>query len=69
MFLNDLRDEFSLSEDDLSIWYKLITKQLDQHAPIKTRRVNSKHIPELFFSEIAQARKNRDVHKKAEKLG
>ena len=43
---------------------KLITKQLDQHAPIKTRRVKSKHMPEWFSSEIAQARKNRDIHKK-----
>ena len=71
LFLNDLTEElsqFSLSEsdieDDLSTWYKLITKQLDQHAPIKTRRVRSKHMPEWFSSEIAQARKNRDIHKK-----
>ena len=71
LFLNDLTDKlshFSLSEsdieDDLSTWYKLITKQLDQHAPIKTRRVKSKRMPECFFSGIAQARKNRDIHKK-----
>ena len=71
LFLNDLTEElsqFSLSEsdieDDLSTWYKLITKQLDQHAPIKTRRVKSKQMPEWFSSEIAQARKNRDIHKK-----
>ena len=69
MFLNDLTDELSLfslseSEDDLSTWYKLITKQLDQHAPIKTRWEKSKHMPECFSTEIAQAGKNRDIHKK-----
>ena len=53
LFLNDLTDELSkisLSEPDmeydLSTWYKLISKQLDQQAPIKTRRVKSKLMPE-----------------------
>ena len=71
LFLNDLTDElsrFALSEtdieDDLSTYYKSITKQFDQRAPIKTRQVKSKHMPEWLSSEIAQARKNRDIHKK-----
>ena len=55
LFLKDLKDElsnFSLSEsnieDDLSTWYKMLTKQLDQHATIKSKRVKSNHMPEWF---------------------
>ena len=71
LFLNDLTDEwsqFSLSEsdieDDLSTWYKLITKQLDHRTPVKTKWVKSKHMLEWFSSKIAQARKNRYIQKK-----
>ena len=71
LFLRDLSEElsrFSISEsdiaNDLSLWYKILIKQLDQHAPVKTKRVKPKHMPPWFSPEIAQARTNRDINKK-----
>ena len=36
---------------------------LDKHAPIKTRRVKSKRLPDWFTSNILNARRTRDYYK------
>ena len=38
---------------------------LDKHAPIKTRRVKSKRLPDWFTSDILNARRTRDYYKRA----
>ena len=65
LFLRDLSEElnrFSVSEsdieNDLSLWYNILIKQLDQYAPVKTKQVETKHMPPWFNPEIAQARTN-----------
>ena len=44
------RTSFTLSssnvDDDFQSWFSIIQKQLDRHAPLKTRRVKSQHLPE-----------------------
>ena len=71
LFLKDLSEEFSkysISESDIednfSVWYNIFTKQLNQHAPVKSKRVKTKHMPLWFNPEINAARKNRDFYKK-----
>lgn len=58
---------FTLSQsdinDDVDSWYAIINKHLNRHAPIKTRRVKSKRLPDWFTPEIMKARKNRDNSK------
>lgn len=49
--------------DDVDSWYAIINKHLNRHAPIKTRRVKSKRLPDWFTPEIMKARKNRDNSK------
>ena len=60
---NDL-DNFSANKmdinEDISIWYSIILKHLDYHAPYKIKRVRTKHLPEWYNDEIASARKMRD---------
>ena len=48
---------------DISVWYKIIQKHLDQHAPYKTSRVKTKKLPEWYNQEIALARRKRDNFK------
>lgn len=71
LFLSNLAKEFesfglsqSDIEEDVSRWYTLLLKQLDRHAPIKTRRVKTKRLPDWFTQDIAHARKLRDVQKR-----
>ena len=71
LFLKDLSEEFSKYsisesdiEDDFSVWYNIFTKQLNQHAPVKTKRVKTKQMPLWFNPEITAARKNRDFYRK-----
>ena len=75
LFLSDLDSDlesFTLSntnvDDDFTSWFTIIQKQLDKHAPIKTRRVKSQRLPELCTSEIVAARGSRDSFKKDKKL-
>ena len=69
-FTSELSNElsaFTLSQsdinDDVDSWYAIINKHLNRHAPIKTRRVKSKRLPDWFTPEIMKARKNRDNSK------
>ena len=59
-FLADLSldlDNFEISytntvEDDLAAWSTTMTKHLNKHAPIKTKRVKTKRLPDWFTPEI-----------------
>ena len=71
IFLSDLGSDlesFTLSnsnvDDDFTSWFSIIQKQLDKHAPIKTRRVKSQRLPEWCTPEIVAARRTRDSFKK-----
>ena len=70
-FLADLSEDFcqySVSESDietdLTAWYNILLNRLNQHAPIKTKRVKTKRMPPWYNSDIAQARRYRDMNKK-----
>ena len=71
LFLSDLGtdlESFTLSasnvDDDLTSWFSIIQKQLDKHAPIRSRRVKSQRLPEWCTPEILTARRMRDGYKK-----
>ena len=49
--------------EDCTAWYSAIKRLLDHHAPLKTRRVKSKRLPEWFSEEILESRKQRDRNK------
>lgn len=51
-------------DDDIAKWYELFLKQLDQHAPVKIKRVKTNHLPEWFSNDISQARRLRDLSKR-----
>ena len=44
-------------DDDFTKWFSVIQNHLDRHAPLKTRRVKSKRMPEWFTPDIRDARK------------
>ena len=60
--LSDLANDFntfSVSQsdidDDITTWYECILKQLDRHAPVKTKRIKTKRLPKWYKTETAQA--------------
>ncbi|MEW8545692.1 MAG: hypothetical protein AB2693_19395 [Candidatus Thiodiazotropha sp.] len=64
---NDLNtfeaDKYSIDED-LSVWYSLILKHLNNHAPIKSKRVKNKRMPDWFTPDISQMQSLRDKSKR-----
>ena len=52
-------------DDDFTHWLSIVQGNLDKHAPIKTRRVKSKRLPDWFTPAILSARKMRDTFKRA----
>ena len=71
-FLSDLATEYesfylsnSSVDEDFTLWYSIVQRNLDKHAPIKTRRVKSKRLPDWFTSDILNARRTRDYYKRA----
>ena len=50
--------------EDLSSWYDIVLKHLNQHAPYKTKRVKTSKLPDWYNDEIAQARRKRDDFKR-----
>ena len=69
--MRDLSEDlcrFSVSESDietdLASWYDLLLRHLNQHAPVKTKRLKTKGMPSWYNTDIAQARKNRDLSKR-----
>ena len=49
----------------MTTWFSVIQNHLDRHAPLKTRRVKSKRMPEWFTPDIRDARKLRDHYKRS----
>lgn len=75
LFLQDLSEDpstFSVSQMDVEAdfykWSSILMRQLNKHAPVKTKRVKTKHMPVWFIIDITTARKYRDLNKKEEKL-
>ena len=76
-FLADLSEDFSrysVSESDietldLTAWYDILLNRLNQHAPIKTKRVKPKRMPPWYNPAIAQASRYRDMNKKNYETG
>ena len=50
--------------EDLNIWYSFLLKHLNNHAPIKSKRVKSKRMPEWFTPDIIQMQSLRDKTKR-----
>lgn len=51
-------------DDDLSIWQSLVLKHLNNHAPLKTKRVKNKRLPDWFTPDISNMQFLRDKSKK-----
>ena len=58
-FISDIAnnlDEFAADkssiDEDLNIWYSFLLKHLNNHAPIKSKRVKSKRMPDWFTPDI-----------------
>ena len=51
--------------DDFAKWFSVIQIHLDRHAPLKTRRVKSKRMPEWFTPDILDEGKLRDHYKRS----
>ena len=68
-YLGSDLESFSLSnsnvDDNFTDWFSIIQKQLDKHAPIKTRRDKTQRLPEWCTPEIVTARRMWDSFKKA----
>lgn len=70
-FLTDLSnnlENFELNhqvvDEDFAALHSIITRCLDKHAPIKTKRVKSDRLPVWYSPEIGEARKARDNFKR-----
>ena len=50
--------------EDISVWYGIILKHLDHHAPCKTSRVKTNKLPQWHNQDIALARRKRDSFKR-----
>ena len=59
---SDILVDFDINEA-CSSWIKTIQHQLDHHAPVKSRRVKQKRLPEWSYQEILTTRKLRDISK------
>ena len=67
LFLNDLENDliaFTATlhniDDDFATWHSIVMKHLDNHAPMKSKRVKSKRLPDWFTPEILCMQKQRD---------
>lgn len=69
---NDLNtfvaDKFNI-DDDFSIWYSLILNNLNNKAPIKSKRVKHKRMPEWFTPDITRMQALRDKCKRLKQWG
>ena len=54
-------------DDDFVLWFSLILKHLNIHAPIKTKRVKTKRLPYWFTPEIAEIQKRLDTSKRSKR--
>ena len=60
---NDILVDCAINEA-CSTWIKTIQHQLDHHAPVKSRRVKQKRLPEWSNQEILKTRKLSDISKR-----
>ena len=51
-------------DDDFVIWFSLILKQLNVHAPLKTRRVKAKRLTDWFTPDITEMQRKRDTSRR-----
>ena len=51
-------------EDDFSTWFSIIYKNLNEHAPLKNKRVKHKRLPEWFTPDINEMQHKRDLSKR-----
>ena len=70
-FLNELAKDLETFEtdqetvnSDFVVWSSIILKHLDKHAPIKTKRVKTKRLPDWFNQDIVKMQKLRDTCKR-----
>ena len=71
LFLTDLAndlDTFKVGQchvdEDFTIWYAILLQQLDNHAPIRNKRVKTKRLPEWFTPQISQTQELGDNSKR-----
>ena len=62
--LNSFVADKSCIDDDFAIWYSLILNNLNNHAPIKTKRVKHKRTPDWFTPDITRMQNLRDKCKR-----
>ena len=70
-FISDIANDLdafaadkSSIDEDLNIWYSFLLKHLNNHAPIKSKRVKSKRMPDWFTPDIIQMQSLRDKTKR-----
>ena len=51
-------------DGNFNTWLSVITKHFDNNAPVKTKRVKHKRVPECFIPEFTQMQKLRDKSKR-----
>ena len=62
--INSYVADKSCIDDDFAIWYSLILNNLNNHAPIKTKRVKHKRTPNWFTPDITYMQNLRDKSKR-----
>ena len=62
--LNNIRFEHGNSDSIFSLWVSSFVSVLDEHAPVKTKRVKHDIQPEWLNEDIKDAIKNRNIHHK-----
>ena len=71
LFLHELTKDLEkftpyhlIVDDDFVIWFSLIVKQLNVHAPLKPRRVKAKRLPDWFTPDITEMQRKRDISRR-----
>ena len=62
--LNNIRFEHGNSDSNFSLWVSSFVSVLDEHVPVKTKRVRHDIQPEWLNEDIKDAIKNRNIHHK-----
>ena len=65
--LKTFTQDHLIVDDDFVIWFSLILKQLNVHAPLKTRRVKAKRLPDWFTPDITEMQRKRDTSRRLKK--
>ena len=62
--MNEFLPSRTAIDGDIALWNAIIMKQLEQHAPIKSKKVNCKRLFDWFSPENTQVRRLRDINKR-----